>query len=124
MRPLGKLEERLMSLMWDGERRTVRDVVGRLDDELAYTTVMTTLDRLFKKGLLARAKSGAAFTYRSRMSRDQYHQALVEEQIGGLLEQSTGPVLAAFVDTAARLDERNLRRLEQLIAKRRAKNKS
>ena len=112
-----------MSLMWDGEPRTVRDVVGRLHEELAYTTVMTTLDRLFKKGLLARAKSGAAFTYCSRMSRDEYHQALVEEHIGGLLEQSTGPVLAAFVDTAARLDERILRRLEQLIAKRRAKNK-
>lgn len=110
-----------MNVVWDGESFTVRDVMARLDPEPAYTTVMTTLDRLFKKGVLARDKDGVAFVYRAAMSRDEVHKAIVEEAVGGLLAKATGPVLAAFVDTAARLDEDNLRRLETLIAEHRRK---
>ena len=105
-----------MGVVWRGEAFTVREVLDRLGGGPAYTTVMTTLDRLFKKGLLARDKQGTAFVYRAAMSRDDYHHAVVEEAVGGLLARETGSVLAAFVDTAARLDEDNLRRLEQLIA--------
>lgn len=119
MRPLGKLEQRVMSIVWTGEAFTVREVMARMAPEPAYTTVMTTLDRLFKKGLLGREKDGTAFVYRPAMSRDDYHKAVVEEAVGGLLARAADPVLAAFVDTAARLDEDNLRRLEQLIARRR-----
>jgi len=116
VRPLGKLEQRVMAIVWNGDALTVRDVMTRIDDEPAYTTVMTTLDRLFKKGLLGRDKDGTAFVYRAAMSRDEYHHAVVEEAVGDLLEKATGPVLAAFVDAAAKLDEDNLQRLEQLIA--------
>ena len=119
MRPLGSLEQRVMDIVWGGDAFTVRDVMARMRHEPAYTTIMTTLDRLFKKGLLAREKSGTAFVYRAAMSRDDYHRAVVEQAVGGLLANATGPVLAAFVDTAARLDEDNLRRLERLIAQRR-----
>lgn len=119
MRPLGTLEQRLMDIVWDGETFTVRDVMARMERESAYTTVMTTMDRLFKKGLLAREKAGTAFVYRAVMSRDDYHRAVVEEAVSGMLESAAGPVLAAFVETAAKLDENNLRRLERLIAERR-----
>jgi len=105
-----------MAIIWDGDSFTVRETMRRMDGGPAYTTVMTTLDRLFKKGLLARDKDGTAFVYRAAMSRDEYHHAVVEDAVGDLLEKATGPVLAAFVDAAAKLDEDNLRRLEQLIA--------
>jgi len=108
-----------MAILWKGEPMSVRDVVERLRDELAYTTVMTTLDRLFKKGLLERQRAGNAYVYAAAMSQDQYHQALVEETITGLMKQSAGPVLTAFVDTAANLDEEHLERLEELIAQKR-----
>ena len=122
MRPLGPLEQRVMDIVWGGDTFTVRDVVARMQREPAYTTAMTTLDRLFKKGLLSREKSGNAFVYRAAMSRDGYHRAVIEEAVGGLLANATGPVLAAFVDTAASLDQDNLRRLERLIAQRRRGN--
>ncbi len=108
-----------MAVLWADGDLTVRDVMARMKRPPAYTTVMTTMDRLFKKGLLARTKEGTAFVYRAAMSRDDYHHAVVEEAVGDLLAKATGPVLAAFVDTAAELDEDNLRRLEQLIAQRR-----
>ena len=49
---LGRLEFDLMQILWSRGESNVRDAVQRLDRPLAYTTVMTTLDRLFKKGVL------------------------------------------------------------------------
>jgi predicted transcriptional regulator len=119
-RVLGDLEERLMEVIWQaGEPLAVRDAMTKLDAGLAYTTVMTTLDRLHKKKLLARRKDGNAFVYRAAMSRDDYHRRIVEETLAGLLEKSAGPVLHAFVDVAVGLDEENLERLEALIARHR-----
>ncbi len=110
-----------MTILWKGEPLAVRQVVDKLKDKLAYTTVMTTLDRLHKKGLLTRVREGNAYVYEAAMTQDEYHRALVEETITGLMKKSAGPVLTAFVDTAASLDEEHLKKLEELIAdKRRA----
>lgn len=122
-RYLGALEERLMEVLWRSGPLPVRDVCTQLKGKpaLAYTTVMTTLDRLFKKGLLARNKDGNAFVYQPALTRDDYRRRIVESTVSGLMERSTdaNPVLAAFVDAAAEVDEENLRRLEALIAERR-----
>lgn len=121
-RYLGTLEERLMEVLWRSGPLPVRDVCARLKGKpvLAYTTVMTTLDRLFKKGLLARVKDGNAFVYQPALSRDDYRRRIVESTVSGLMRASdANPVLAAFVDAAAEVDEDNLSRLEALIAERR-----
>lgn len=112
-----------MALMWEGDPMSVREAKTRLGGKLAHTTVMTTMDRLFKKGLLTRDRDGTAYVYRPALSRDDYHRSLLEDTVGELLEKSAGPVLAAFVDTAADLDEENLARLEALIAERRGTKK-
>ena len=108
-----------MELLWQADALAVREVVRQLSGQLAYTTVMTTLDRLFKKGLLGRDKDGNAFIYRATLSRDDYHRHLIEEAVSGLLAKSADPVLAGFVDAAAASDTRYLDRLERLIAERR-----
>jgi predicted transcriptional regulator len=120
-RVLGSLEERVMELVWKKGPLSVRDVSERLrgGPALAYTTVMTTLDRLYKKGLLAREKEGGAFIYRAALSRDDYHRRVVEAAVTGLMATAADPVMAAFVDVAASVDEANLERLEDLIAQRR-----
>lgn len=97
--------------------REVGDRLGR--PRLAYTTVMTTMDRLYRKGFLGRDKDGTAFLYRAAMSRDELHGRIVEETLSALLAKGPNPILAAFVDTAANVDEANLARLERLIAARR-----
>jgi predicted transcriptional regulator len=122
---LGPLEERLMEVVWrSAGPLTVREVCGRHRGPGApvYTTVMTTLDRLFHKGLLSRYKVGNAFAYRAAMTRQDVHRRIVEETVSALIERSGDPVLAAFVDAAASANEENLQRLEKLIAaKRRSK---
>lgn len=119
---LGELEQRLMDVLWQTAPLTVREVGARLDKtQLAYTTVMTTLDRLYKKRLLTRVKAGLAYAYRPAMDRAEYHRRVVAAAVTPLLEQGSAPVLAAFVEAAADVDDENLARLEQLIAARRNK---
>ena len=55
---LGTLERDVMTICWQRDEISVRDVCALLASSVAYTTVMTTMDRLFKKGLLERRKSG------------------------------------------------------------------
>lgn len=112
-----------MEVLWRRGRLPVRDVLRHLGGGLAYTTVMTTLDRLYKKRLLARDKDGNAFVYEPALTRDDYHRLAVEHAVSPLLARSGDPVLAGFVDAAAAVDEDNLRRLEQLIAERRRSGK-
>jgi predicted transcriptional regulator len=119
---LGDLEERVMEVVWREGPATVREVAQRLGRKRAYTTVMTTLDRLHRKGILEREKKGNAFHYRAAMTRDEFHRAVVETAVSTLLAKSSDPVLAGFVDAAASVDEKNLARLEQLIARRRRRS--
>jgi predicted transcriptional regulator len=118
-RVLGELEQRVMDLLWEEHPLAVRDVKARLGKKPAYTTVMTTLDRLYKKGLLARDKEGLAFVYRPAIDRAEYQRRVVEAAVAPLLEHGAGPVLAAFVDVAADVGDEHLAALEKLIAARR-----
>ena len=80
---LGSLETRIMQVAWDhpGEFLPVRTVLGFLDGDLAYTTVMTVMNRLFEKGLLRRRRSGRAWSYRAALSRDAFAAASMAEAL-------------------------------------------
>ncbi|WP_051799440.1 BlaI/MecI/CopY family transcriptional regulator [Catenuloplanes japonicus] len=73
---LGDLERAVMDVLWDGTTGgglTVRDVADALSDRgLAYTTVMTVLDRLAGKGMVERERAGRAWSYRAAAAREAY----------------------------------------------------
>ena len=82
MRQLGQLEAVVMARLWSAGRAvTVRDVVEdlRRDRIIAYTTVMTVLDNLRRKGLVSRTKEGRAYRYQPRSTREEHAAALMEE---------------------------------------------
>jgi predicted transcriptional regulator len=119
-RVLGELEQDVMEVLWTQAPLTTREVLKRVSrSKLAYTTIMTTLDRLYKKRLLRREKVGLAFVYRPAIDRDQYRRLVVEAAVTPLLEEGAGAVLAAFVDVAAGIDQQHLEALEKLISQRR-----
>jgi predicted transcriptional regulator len=118
-RVLGDLETRLMEALWLDSPLSVRAVSERVGDGLAYTTIMTTLDRLHKKRLLRRRKDGNAFLYEPAMDRAEYQRRVVEAALTPLMAHGAVPVLAAFVEVAADFDEGNLAQLEKLIASHR-----
>ena len=81
----------------------VREVCGRLRGPGCHvdTTVLTTLGRLFHKGLLIRRKEGSAFFYSAAMPGQDVHRRIVKETVFALIERTGVPVLAAFVNAAA-----------------------
>jgi predicted transcriptional regulator len=120
---LGPLELQVMEVIWGGSGdSSVRDVAERIERKLAYTTVMTTLDRLFKKGMLNRHKAERAFLYSSRISRESWELRRAGDLVAGLLAGSGAArelLLSSLVDAVGQHDTVLLDELEQKIQEKR-----
>ena len=98
MRGFGDLEAVIMQLVWDrGHPVTVRDLFDEMRQEraIAYTTVMSTMDNLHRKGWLDRVKDGKAYRYTPTASREEYSARLMREALVG--GGDTEAVLSHFV---------------------------
>ena len=119
---LGPLEQRLLEELWERRNATVRELIENSCSDLAYTTVMTTLDRLFKKSLLAREAEGRAFRYTPRFTREELHRAVAGEAFRQLLDASPASSLplSYLVEIVSKRDAQLLDDLQELVeAKRR-----
>ena len=119
---LGPLEKRVLECAWKLKKVNVRDVVEYFEHEFAYTTVMTTLDRLYKKGYMDR-EEGRAYIYWASVTQDELHTFLLGDVITGLLDNATRsvePVLASIVDSVGDKDRKLLDELERLVKEKKA----
>lgn len=110
MRDFGELEARIMESMWVAEGpRTVRDVHTELAAErtIAYTTVMTVMDKLHRKGWLEREPIGRAYAYRPRQSKERYTADLMNEALAASSDR--GATLVAFLDQLTAAESKALR---------------
>lgn len=119
-RVLGELETSVMEILWRQPGQTVIEVEERLRDkrEIAHTTVLTTLDRMHRKGYLTREKQGKAFVYSPVYTREEFDRGVAQEVLGALLGQFTGPALSTFIDLVGE-DTKALDELEALIREKR-----
>ena len=119
--PLGPLEERLLEALWRAGHATVRDLVADSCEDLAYTTVMTTLDRLYKKGLLSREAEGRAFRYAPSVSREQMHREVAGEAVRQMLDASPAASLplSYLVEILTERDSQLLDELRQVVENKR-----
>jgi predicted transcriptional regulator len=100
MAVLGELEQAVMDILWNRpEALSVRDVheLLALDRDLAYTTVMTVLDRLSKKGLVLRNLDGRAWLYRPANSRATQIASEMLDLMGRLSDDERREVLSMIV---------------------------
>lgn len=95
------------------------DLHGRR--RIALSTVQSTLDRLFRKGLLTRSKVSHAYIYKSAVTRGALIADMIRDVITNLAGGSLEPAVSGFIDLADGTDEETLERLEQMIAQRRKK---
>ena len=97
---LGPLERRVLQVLWRrADFARVREVLPEFPD-IAYTTLMTTLERLHRKGILERVFNGRAFSYRPSSTRAETALSFVLEEVGTV-------------------DEATLTELERLVRERR-----
>lgn len=121
---LGDLEADIMEVIWEkdpGAKVTVRDIHSELQEArgAAYTTVMTVMGILAKKGLLKVEKDSFAHRYSARQTRDAFTREAVGDIIDQLLGDFAEPALAHFAETFERQDASKINLLQDLIARRR-----
>ena len=115
---LGALERDILSMCWTQRYMNVRDACTQLKTPVAYTTVMTTMDRLFKKGLLSRRKVGRAFVYNPTATREEIEGAVATELVQSLLSHNSAdslPMLSSLVNAVSERDRALLDELERLV---------
>ena len=125
---LGTLEIQVLECLWNQPEETS---VRRLQESFpgaAYTTLMTTLDRLFKKGLLDRRLCDRAFLYVPRFTREELERHLAAGVLARLLAGASSrwaarPILSTLVETVGRRDAVLLDELEALIRAERLKGR-
>jgi predicted transcriptional regulator len=119
MHGFGDLEAVIMQRVWDhGGPVTVRELFEELQQErvIAYTTVMTTMDNLYRKGWLARVKAGKAYRYTATASREEYSARLMREALDG--GGDTRAVLSHFVAQMDGEESEMLRAVVRRLAER------
>lgn len=120
MRDFGDLEAQVMQRMWDwGQPASVRDIVEDLQREraIAYTTVMTVMDNLHRKGHLTRAQAGRAYLYSTTRTREEHHALLMSEVLEASADRSG--TLLSFFGRMTSEEIQDLRRLLTQASRRR-----
>jgi len=120
---LGPLETHLLVLLCQQKDATVRELLQSGKIEAAYTTVMTTLDRLYKKGFLDRDSDarGQAYRYRLKQDEQKFYRSILGEKISCLLQAATNPSLPVsyLVDAVTEHDSALLEELRRAVNRKR-----
>jgi len=117
---LGSLEKRIMAVLWEDQGATVREVFSiiRKSHRVAYTTVMTVMNRLVEKGLLTRSEEGRAYSYRASQSADETARAMSRTMIKQLIRDFGPSAVVQFVNALDDIDEALVRKMKRAINER------
>src|ERR1700731_1842392 len=118
VRGFGELEAVVMDRIWNQDgTTTVREIFDELaaEREIAYTTVMSTMDNLHTKGWLARERDGKAYRYWPTLTREQHSAQLMREALDG--GGSPELVLQHFVEQIGAEESKRLRSVLRRLAK-------
>ena len=118
--PLHELEALVMEETWRQGQATVRDVLTSLNrgtKKRAYTTVMTIMSRLHRKGLLSRTRQGKTDFYEPVMGREEYMNARAEAEVEALVDEFGDVALAHFAGQVEKLNPKQLRALRELAGR-------
>jgi predicted transcriptional regulator len=115
---LHELEALVMEEVWRREPATVRDVMDALNKGArkprAYTTVMTIMDRLYRKGLLDRRSERNTYFYTAHLSRDEYADARAQTEVDALVKEWGDVALVHFAKQMGTLDPKRREQLRRL----------
>ena len=119
--PLHELEAEVMEELWSQQEATVRTVMDALNKRTskprAYTTYMTIMARLHKKGLLSRRRDGKTDYYAPRYTRDEYLALRSQSEVAALVDQYGDVALSHFAQQMAELDPARRRALQRQARK-------
>ena len=118
---LGDLEARVLRVVWAlGKPATARAVHERVveEHEVALLTVITVLNKLVTKGLLARAKRDDVYHYAARLTEEEFRSHASRRVVNGILSLGPEAVAASLVDALAKHDPAQLAELGRLVRRK------
>jgi predicted transcriptional regulator len=120
----GHLERRVLDALWRHGAASVRDLAPEFAPA-AYTTLLTTVERLRRKGILTRVRRGRAYVYAPRWGRVELTERLASRTLGAWLGDpaAAGPILSCFIDAVSSRDDNLLDELDRLIREKRRERK-
>ena len=109
-RPMGSLEAAVLEQLWAHPDGAIpAEIMEDLDADLAYTTVMTVLSRLWEKGLAHRERQGRAYVYRAAVSEAELAAQRMRAALDRVADRPA--TLSRFISGLSKKDERLVRRL-------------
>jgi|AP95_1055475.scaffolds.fasta_scaffold00691_11 predicted transcriptional regulator len=119
---LGELETAVMAVLWQSEHCDVNEVLERLewDKPLAYTTIMTVMNRLVDKQFLERTRSGRKYLYTAVVKRKEAARTRFKKIVDGFYGGLTGLAVSELLGSEDDVSEDELDALEELVRRRRA----
>lgn len=115
-RTLTPLELEIMQVLWESGASTVAEVQPRLRAELAYTTVQTMLNVLWRKNKVKRVREGRAFRYEPVVSRERATGSALRDLVSRMFGGSSEALLMAMVDTR-QISAQDLARIAEKVNK-------
>lgn len=118
---LGELEKQVLQYLWSVSSADAKQVHADLAKKRggSLNTIQSTLDRLFKKGLLTRVKQGHAYYYQAKLEREDLIAQLIKNVTSDFVNAGENSLVAAFASVSSELDEAQLDQLEKLIEQQR-----
>ncbi|WDE01062.1 BlaI/MecI/CopY family transcriptional regulator [Thalassomonas actiniarum] len=120
---LGELEKLVLQYLWQNDSADVKQVFGHFEKTRggSLNTIQSTLDRLYKKGLLTRHKAGHAFVYQAKVERHELIGQLIKSVTSDFITEDDSSLVAAFSSISKEFNEEQLLKLESLIEQQRLK---
>ncbi len=115
----GELELAILNALKGSEGASVAELLKRLPQGYAYTTIMTVCKRLEEKGALQRRREGRQFLYRLKSSKAPLSKSLFSRLKSKVFGSSTLQMVSFLIEHAEDVDEKELREVEELIRKKR-----
>ena len=120
---LGELEKLVLNYFWSVDAADAKQVHTYFEKQRggSLNTIQSTLDRLYKKGLLKRKKESHAYRYRAANQRKAFIGQLIKDVTQEFADDDEDSLLAAFVSLSAEMDEQQLDKLDKIIQDYRSK---
>lgn len=117
LRIFGDLERRVMDIVWESYPIKVREIYEKikLKRKIAYTTIMTIMDRLFVKGILKRVKEGKTYLYSASHNKEDFFEKTSKSIINDLIRDFGEVAIAQFANTLDAVDHKKLKALRDKI---------
>lgn len=117
-RIFGELELKVMNVLWEKKEASVYEVQNSIGMDVAYTTILTVLSRMFAKGMVDRSKAGKNYVYSIKVEKSQAISSMLDKIKKSIFGGKSFQMVNYLIDNADDIQDEELALISNLIEKR------